>query len=133
MNNSVSRVFPNFQFIQTGSEPKSDVPDYTSATAPLKLNQPSEVHQTSQPYMNHNSSYPSVNTGMSHETQYATNQNQFYFEAPVSTLSSNPTYIPNSRKSVRSEFEMDTPVLIDEDDHKYRRRSPFESLSRWIK
>jgi hypothetical protein len=38
--------------------------------------------------------------------------------------------VTTTRKSVK--FESEIPLLLDEED-KYRRRSPFESLSRWLK
>ncbi|CAG7683801.1 unnamed protein product [Allacma fusca] len=40
----------------------------------------------------------------------------------------------NPRKSIRNDGSNDCELLlVDEDDNKYRRRSPFESLSRWLK
>jgi len=46
--------------------------------------------------------------------------------------SGNATSNPNPRKPV-SKYDYEMPLLFDEDEHKYRRKSPFEALSRWLK
>jgi len=107
-----------------------DVPDTSFEPSP-RFNRTSEVQTPHQPYTNHNQSFPnSSSSKLSHNTHYNTNQNHYY---DTSLPSTSENYIPNARKNLKSEFGIETPLLIDEDDHKYRRRSPFESLSRWIK
>ncbi|ODN03005.1 Zinc finger protein-like 1 [Orchesella cincta] len=46
--------------------------------------------------------------------------------------SGNAASTPNPRKPV-SKYDYEMPLLFDEDEHKYRRKSPFEALSRWLK
>ena len=62
---------------------------------------------------------------------YGSGTHNSYYDEPASASTSSSNLVPNPRKSIKSDFE--TPLLIDENDHKYRRRSPFESLTRWLK
>jgi hypothetical protein len=59
------------------------------------------------------------------------NSGHYYNENSASSIGSIPP--TNPRKSIRSDGGNDCELLLDEDDNKYRRRSPFESLSRWLK
>jgi hypothetical protein len=59
-------------------------------------------------------------------------QNSHYGGSDLGSPPVGESSLSSSRKgTLRTDFS--TPLLIDEDDNKYRRRSPFESLQRWLK
>jgi hypothetical protein len=74
---------------------------------------------------------PSTSYMSSHKTSYTSSppplSKSFYGD--MSADSSSNT---NPRKPV-NKLEYEMPLLFDEDEHKYRRKSPFEALTRWLK
>jgi hypothetical protein len=123
----------NQSFQDNEFDRKSDVSDATNNSMNNSMSNfhrhsnAAEVHSHSHSHSNHqDSQFTKL-----HESYGGTGGNSYYGHGDVGGLPTESfSQNTSSRKTTRADFE--TPLLIDDDD-KYRRRSPFESLSRWLR